>query len=262
MAMQLAGFETTYATHRGTTRTVFRRGTGPAVIVMHEIPGITPFVADFARIVADAGFTVYLPHLFGVPGKPARLPYVTRSLVRACIGREFVCLAKGSPSPITDWIRDLCHEARDACGGPGVGAVGMCLTGNFALALMVDDVVAAPVLSQPSLPFPVPLTGAKHDLAIDEDQLRAVKARVDAGCPVLGLRFHGDPLCPGERFDRLRKELGEGFEAIEIDPAHANPTGNKPPHSVLTTDLIDEEGQPTREARDRVLSFFAERLKP
>ena len=208
--MTLDGFHTTQATYRGVTRSVYRKGNGPAVVVMHEIPGITPAVATFAGVVADAGFSVYMPCLFGVPGKPPSVPYVVGQLARACIGREFVCLSRGRSSPITDWVRELCQQAHQECGGPGVGAIGMCLTGNFALALMVDDTVVAPVLSQPSLPISL-LQRGRRDLALDEDQLRRVKERVADGCPVIGLRFHGDPLCPSERFERLREELGDGF---------------------------------------------------
>jgi hypothetical protein len=79
---------------------------------------------------------------------------------------------------------------------------------------------------------------------------------------VLGLRFTRDPSSPPERFAHLRRELGDGFEGIEIPSDSvvdsANPTG---PHSVLTLDFRDVEGHPTVAARDRVLSFFAEQLR-
>jgi len=259
--MALAGFDQFSFTHDGATRTVYRRGSGPAVVIMHEIPGITPPVAEFARRVADAGFTAFLPHMFGTPGKPLSTLYMIEELARACISREFRVLAKGESSPITEWLRALCRRAHAECGGPGVGAIGMCLTGNFALALMVDETVMAPVLSQPSLPFP--LTKAhRAALHISDDELAAVKRRVQQGCPVLGLRFTADPACPPERFARLRRELGDGFEAIEIDSSPGNPHGiSKKAHSVVTNDLIDEEGHPTRAALERVLALFRERLQ-
>jgi len=258
--MALDGFSEFSFTHDGATRTVYRRGTGPGVVIMHEIPGITPQVAEFACRVADAGFTAYLPHMFGTPGKPISTPYIVGQLARACISREFSVLARGDASPITDWLRALCRQAHDECGGPGVGAVGMCLTGNFALALMVDDSVMAPVLSQPSLPFPV--TGAHRSaLHVSDEQLAVVKQRARHGCGVLGLRFSADPMCPGERFETLRRELGKGFEGIEIDSSPGNPHGiPRTAHSVLTTDLVDREGHPTRAALDRVLGLFRERL--
>ena len=146
--MTLDGFSSFSFTHDGKTRTVYQRGSGPGVVVMHEVPGITPPVAAFARRVADDGFSVYVPHLFGTPGKAETLPYALASMLRCCVSREFKVLAANESSPITDWLRALCRHAHAQCGGPGVGAIGMCMTGNFALALMVDPCVMAPVLSQ------------------------------------------------------------------------------------------------------------------
>jgi dienelactone hydrolase len=227
---------------------------------MHEIPGITPQVAEFGRRVAEAGFTAFLPHMFGTPGKPLSVPYVLREMGRACVSREFRVLARNESSPITDWLRALCRHAHAECGGAGVGAVGMCLTGNFALALMVDPSVMAPVLSQPSLPFGVS-PSHRAALHLSEGDLREAKRRAGEGCGVLGLRFTHDAMCPGTRFATLRREFGDGFEGIEIDSGPGNPHKIKRiAHSVLTTDLVDEEGHPTRAALERVLGFFRERL--
>ena len=259
--MNLDGFNTFQFAHDGATRSVYRRGQGPAVVIMHEIPGITPPVADFAKRVADAGFTAFMPHMFGTPGKPLGAGYVLGQMARACVSREFSVLARNEASPITNWLRALCRYAHQECGGPGVGAIGMCLTGNFALALMVDECVMAPVLSQPSLPFGI---SAAHRAAlhVSPEQLATIKQRAGDGCPVLGLRFTADPMCPGERFATLRRELGAAFEGIEIDSSSGNPHGiGRMAHSVVTNDLIDREGHPTRIALDRVLSFFRERLR-
>jgi dienelactone hydrolase len=259
--MALEGFAETQFGYQGTTRTVYRRGSGPGIVVMHEIPGITPQVAAFSRRVADAGFTVAMPNLFGTPGKPLSFPYVIGQMARACVSKEFSVLAARRASPITEWLRALARALHQEIGGRGVGAIGMCLTGNFALALAMDDCLMAPVLSQPSLPLPLGAERRKA-LHVTPEQLAHLKRRASAGnlC-VLGLRFSSDPLCPADRFETLRRELGKSFEGIEVDSKYANPDGNKPPHSVVTTDLIDEEGQPTRAALDRVLAFFAERLK-
>ena len=259
--MALDGFEEFSFTSEGASRSVYRRGSGPGVVVIHEIPGITPEVARFARWVAEDGFTAFVPHLFGTPGKPFSGGYVASQMVRACVSREFSVLARGESSPITDWLRALCRHVHRECGGPGVGAIGMCLTGNFALSLMVDDSVMAPVLSQPSLPFPVSRSH-RRALHLSEEDLTVVKGRVRTGCRVLGLRFTHDPLCPPERFQRLREELGDGFEAVEIDSGPGNPHGiGRTAHSVVTHDLVDEEGHPTRDALDRVLALFRERLR-
>ncbi len=260
-AAPLEGFTSAPFDHGGAERTVYRRGDGPGVVVMHEIPGITPEVARFARIVADDGFRVYLPHLFGTPDKPLSTGYLVGQMARACVSREFSVLARRASSPITDWLRALCRHAHAECGGPGVGAIGMCLTGNFALALMVDECVMAPVLSQPSLPFPLSRSH-KEALHVSDADLEIVRKRAAGGCGVLGLRFTSDPLVPEERFARLRRELGDGFESVEIDSSPGNPYGlPRSAHSVVTTELVDEAGHPTREALDRVLGLFRTRLR-
>ncbi len=257
----LAGFASFAFGEPDAKRIVYRRGSGPGIVVIHEIPGITPEVARFARRVADAGFSVYLPSLFGSPGRPFSVPYAAGQMARACISREFSVLARRASSPITDWLRALCRRAHAECGGKGVGAIGMCLTGNFALALMLDESVMAPVLSQPSLPLGV-TASHRAALHLSDADLDVVRRRASEGCPVLGMRFTADLLCTGARFETLRRELGGGFEAIEIDSGRGNPHGiPRTAHSVVTLDLVDEAGHPTREALDRMLSFFAERLR-
>jgi len=256
----LDGFEKTTFAAEGTTRTIYRTGSGPAVVVCSELPGITPKVAEFARTVADKGLTAVMPHLFGHDGRPPSAAYEASSLASACISREFTVLGTGKTSPITIWLRALAAEEHRRCGGPGVGAVGMCFTGGFALAMMVDDVMVAPVLSQPSLPFPV---SRRHrwDLGISAADAERVRERAAAGTCVLGLRFTNDRTSPAARFDHLRELLGDAFIAVELDSSRDNPHGHRPmAHSVLTEDLDDRPGTPTREALDQVLTFFAERL--
>jgi dienelactone hydrolase len=244
----------------GKHRTVYRKGTGPAVIIMHEVPGITPQVARFARYVVDAGMTAFMPHLFGVPGKPVSRAYATAEMARACISREFRVLAENRSSPIVDWLRALARRAYDEIGGKGVGAVGMCLTGNFALTMALDSFLLAPVLSQPSLPLPLTRRKAAAVHASPEALANARRRHAEEGLTVLGLRFVGDPICRRERFDTFRRELGPAFEAIEIPDSAANPAASKPPHCVLSLHLIDRAGEPTRAALDGVIGFLRERL--
>ncbi len=260
MVDPLDGFEKGPFSAEGKTRAVYRMGSGPAVIVISEMPGITPHVADFGRKVAAIGCTAVLPHVFGDDGRRPTAGYTVGSLARACISSEFTCLALKKTSPITTWLRALAKAEHETCGGPGVGAVGMCFTGGFALGMMVDDVVVAPVLSQPSVPFPV---SKRHrwDLGISDADLKRVQERVAAGTCVLGLRFTGDRMSPPQRFEHLREVLGDGFIAVEIDSSAGNPYGHKSmAHSVLTEDLDDREGTPTRAALDQVLAFFTDRL--
>jgi dienelactone hydrolase len=263
----LHDFERTTFTADGKTRDVFRRGSGPAVIVIAEMPGITPKVLGFARRVSDIGLTAVVPHLYGRPGydplghgRARAGAYMLSSIVPACVSREFTVMATGKTSPVVSWLRALAAAEHERCGGPGVGAVGMCFTGGFALAMAVDDRMLAPVLSQPSLPMGI---GSKHKHTIDISRadLDIVKQRCAAeGLQVIGLRFKGDSFVPAERFEFLRKELGDAFVAVELDDDAANPDAVMKPHSVLTEHLIDEAGQPTRDALDKVLDLFRTRL--
>lgn len=246
--------------YRGKSRGVFRRGTGPAVIVIAEVPGITPEVVAFADRVHELGCTAVLPHLFGVPGEPASVRNATQVLAWCCVSREFATFATGKTSPVTEWLRALGRHELARSGGPGIGAVGICMTGGFALAMMVDDSVLAPVLSQPSLPFPVSKRH-RRDLGISAADLEVVRERASAGVEVLGLRFSGDIACPPERFARLREELGDAFVGVEIPSSPDNPHGiRRRAHSVLTDDFVDEPGHPTRDALDQVLAFLRARL--
>lgn len=257
MSDPFEGFERLELTFLDQQRSVWFAGDGPPVIVMHEVPGLHPRVIDFSRRLVDAGLSVYMPSLFGTPGKPFGRLYSVRTLARACVSREFSTWATGQTSPITDWLRELARHAEAEMQSP-VGAVGMCLTGGFALAMMVEECVRAPVLSQPSLPFPIT---ARHrrDLGIDDATLERIREREDV-C-VLGLRFTRDPLVPAARFERLRQELGDRFIAVEIDSSPGNPHKiSRTAHSVLALDLVDEPGHPTRDALEQVIEFFREQL--
>lgn len=265
----LTGFDRGTFTHDGVTREVLRCGTGPAVIVIAEIPGITPKVLEFAERVAAIGCTAVLPVLFGTPGRaaaPAAVGrwksrrYLASSMGKVCVSREFTVLATGKSSPVVTWLRALAAHEHLRCGGPGVGAVGMCLTGGFALAMAADERLVAPVLSQPSMPLPITKSRAAG-IDISAEDLAVVRGRCERdGLQVMGLRFRGDRLVPGDRFAFLRRELGDAFLAVELDDGDAKPDTGLPPHSVLTEHLIDEPGQPTRAALDAVLDLFRSRL--
>jgi dienelactone hydrolase len=230
------------------------------VIVIHEIPGITPLVAAFGQKVAARGMTAVLPNLFGTPGRPVTIPYVLSSFARACISSEFTVLATNRTSPVVSYLRELAKDEHAKCGGPGVGAVGMCLTGGFALAMSVDPTIVAPALSQPSLPLP---TNAlrRRSLGLSDSDYNKVKNRAADNLCVMGLRFSGDTKSPADRFVRLRADLGENFIGVEIDSSPSNPWGYpKNAHSVLTEHYSDVEGSPTQVAVDQLLEFFATRL--
>lgn len=248
--------------HGAWTRQVFLRGEGPAVIVIHEIPGLHPLVFRFANRLVDAGFTVYLPSLFGKPGRAVSIPYALRSFAEViCIRREFDVWSANRSSPIVDWLRALARLGLQECGGKGVGAIGMCLTGNFALAMMTEPAVIAPALAEPSLPLPI--GGARRAaLGVSPEELACAKRRLrDENLQMIGLRFKGDPYVPPERFETLRGEFGERFRAIELNAESAEPSAPKPAHSVLTVHLRDDDPQgETRLAEGQVIAFFQQAL--
>ncbi|MBN9683442.1 MULTISPECIES: dienelactone hydrolase family protein [unclassified Corallococcus] len=260
----LDDFERRTITLQSTPRAVYVAGRGPAVIVMAEMPGISPHVARFARWVRDAGFTVYMPSLFGRDGAYPRAEAGLAVMKRACVSAEFRAFAANASSPVTQWLRALASLAHQECGGPGVGAIGMCFTGNFALSMMLEPAVLAPVLCQPSLPLDAP--GA---IQIAPEEAAAVKERLEReDLTVLAYRFDGDRFCTAQRFAAYAEALGPRFQPRVLPSSSANPS--PPPfferivggaHSVVTAHLIDAAGEPTLAARDEILSFFARRLR-
>ncbi len=197
-----------------------------------------------------------MPHMFGEVGKPPTTWYSIRSIASACISREFRAFAANQSSPIVDWLRELARHAHKECGGKGVGAIGMCFTGNFALNLMLEPAVLAPVLSQPSLPL-----GKAGGMHISPDELGCIKKRLDQeDLSVLAYRFEGDSFCQAARFDDYQQALGDRFKPRVLPAGSARPDTGMSPHSVVTMHLIDEAGQPTREAVDEILAFYQARL--
>jgi len=247
------------------TRPVYLRGSGPAVIVIHEMPGLHPLVLRFATRVAAAGMTVFCPHLFGDAGKEIRPLSSLGTMIRGiCIRREFAAWAADRSSPIVDWLRALAKQAHAECGGRGVGAVGMCFTGNFALAMMTEPSVVAPVLSQPSLPMAIGPGGKKRGAAmgVSPAEIKCARQRLeDEDLTMLGLRFEGDAYVPPERFAALQAALGPRFEGVVLDPKDAAPnTMMSMAHSVLTIHLNDADPDgPTKQVEERVIAFFKQR---
>ena len=249
----------------GVAKRVHVAGHGPAIIVMSEMPGISPEVARFARWVRDAGFAVYMPSLFGRDGAVPGAEEGLAVFKQACVSAEFRALAAGQSSPVTQWLRALARLAHRECGGRGVGAVGMCFTGNFALTMMLEPALLAPVLCQPSLPLNDPA-----GLEIAPQEIGAVRDRLERDdLTVLAYRFAGDRFCRAERFAAYAAALGDRFVARVLPDSAAN-TDVAPffalrvacPHSVVTAHLIDAAGEPTIAARDEILAFLARRLSP
>jgi dienelactone hydrolase len=227
----------------GTTHPTYRKGSGPGVIVIHEVPGLTADVIGFGEEVVAAGFTVVMPHLFGKPETGAGPLAIAGTLRQVCVSKEFTKLATRETSPVAGWLRSLARELHAELGGPGVGALGMCFTGGFALAMMVDESTVAPVVCQPSVPF-VGSAARAADLNLSPADAEVVRRRAGEGCAVLGVRYASDPLV-GARFDTLTSLIGDAFIRVELEGRG---------HSTVTEHR-------SQQAVDAVLAFFGERLR-
>jgi dienelactone hydrolase len=250
------------------SRTVFCLGKGPGVVLMHELPGLTEYVANFGRAIAAEGYTIYMPVMFGIAFPEG----VGRSVnaLGVCINREFMLFSKRTSSPITDWLRALCSEVHERCGGPGVAAIGLCLSGGFVLSMMVDKSVIAPVMSEPSLPICLPRDWQKASqaaLGISPEELETAKQRSRAeDIPVIGLRFSNDWICPARRFETLEQQFGDHFIKIEIPSEKGNPYEiPATAHSVLTEDYHSLKKYielfPDKDPRKQVIAFLDRQLK-
>lgn len=257
----LSGWSVAPFTGGGYTHDVYRKGAGPGVVLIPEIPGIHPGVLGLGNHLVDNGFTVAMPSLFGEPGKPVSMGYVFATIARACVAREFAALAMNKERPVSLFLRALARDLNASTPGRGVGVIGQCFTGGFALAAAVDDSVLAPVLSQPSVPLPLG-AARRRDPGLSVAELTTVADRCTTdGLCAMGLRFSEDKMAPGERFTTLKQRLGDAFEVIEIDSGPGNEYGfGKMAHSVLTDEVRETDGHPAYEARKRVVEFLTQRL--
>ena len=245
----------------GFTYDVYRKGAGPGVVLIPEMPGIHPGVLALGNHLVDNGFTVVIPSLYGTPGAPAVRAGALGVIARGCVAKEFAAFATNKDRPISHYLRALARDLNAKTPGRGVGVIGQCFSGGFALAAAVDDSVLAPVMSQPSLPMPL-TPRQRADSGVTDAELKIIEKRAaDEGLCALGLRFSGDPLVPAERFRTLKDRLGDAFEVIELDSAKGNPGGfGRMAHSVLTLEVRETPGNPAYAARKRVVEFLKERL--
>ena len=245
----------------GFTYDVYRKGAGPGVVLIPEMPGIHPGVLALGNHLVDNGFTVVIPSLYGTPGAPALRAGALGVIARGCVAKEFAAFATNKDRPISHYLRALARDLNAKTPGRGVGVIGQCFSGGFALAAAVDDSVLAPVMSQPSLPMPL-TPRQRADSGVTDAELKIIEKRAaDEGLCALGLRFSGDPLVPAERFRTLKERLGDAFEVIELDSAKGNPGGfGRMAHSVLTLEVRETPGNPAYAARKRVVEFLKERL--
>ena len=257
----LTGWSVAPFTGGGYTHDVYRKGEGPGVVLIPELPGIHPGVLGLGNHLVDNGFTVVIPSLFGEPGRAITAGYVLPAITRACVTREFAAFATNKQRPVSVFLRALARDLNKSTPGKGVGVIGQCFTGGFALAAAVDESVLAPVLSQPSVPLPL-TPRQRRDPGVSELELNAFADRAaNEGLCAMGLRFSEDRTAPGERFATLKERLGDAFEVIEINSGPGNEHGfSRMAHSVLTGEVREVDGQPAYEARKRVVEFLTQRL--
>ena len=258
----LTGWTASPFSAAGFTHDVYRKGEGPGVVLIPEMPGIHPGVLALGNHLVDNGFTVACPVACTARRARRRVrPGMVPVMLRGCVAKEFAAFATNADRPVAHYLRALARDLNEKTPGKGVGVIGECWSGGFALAAAVDDSVLAPVLSQPSLP--IGLTAKqKRDPGLSEAELKIVEQRAaNEGLCALGLRFSEDPLSPGERFKTLKDRLGDAFEVIEINSKKGNEHGfGKMAHSVLTLEVREVDGHPAYEARKRVVEFLTQRL--
>ncbi|HEY6131796.1 MAG TPA: dienelactone hydrolase family protein [Halioglobus sp.] len=245
---QSAPFTATCSNGVTVTHAVYRRGSGAPVMIIQELPGIGPETLRLADEFVARGFAIVLPHLFG----PLEKISTGGNLLRVfCMRREFSLFETKRSSPIVDWLKALCREVQVQGNARGVGVIGMCLTGNFAISLMADDSVLAAVSSQPSMPLM-----KATELHMSAQEIADVRRRIDATAPIHAYRFAGDPVCNAAKYQAIDKTFND--DGVTRVVTHTLPGKG---HSVLTLDFVDQEGHPTREALNEILQYFAAQLQ-
>lgn len=256
----LAGWQSAPFEAHGVRHEVLRRGTGPGVVLVPELPGATPAVMALANRLVEAGFRVAVPSVIGDPGRAPSGGYLAGSIARMCVSREFAAFARRADRPVARFLRSLARDLHAECGGPGVGVIGMCFSGGFALAAAAEPAVLAPVLSQPAMPPPIGAGKVATGLSAHEEAVIARRVEVDGLC-AMGLRFTRDRAVPDERFATLAALVGPGWRAFEIDSSPGNPDAiPERSHSVLTDPSAEVPGHPTQRANDAVVAFLREQL--
>jgi dienelactone hydrolase len=227
---------------------IYERGDGQPVIIMQELPGIGMETLHLADRLNEAGFRVVIPHIFGPLGKVSMAGNFGRLF---CMRRQFHLFERNASSPIIDWLRALCIDVRTRTGTTGVGVIGMCLTGNFAITLMAEDSVLAGVASQPAMPIFV----APKSLHMTDQEAEKARQALTAKGPMLAYRFEGDPLCSATKFNAINDRFNDP-EKERIKLVTLPGKG----HSVLTLDFVDENGHPSHDALEEIIVYFGDKL--
>ncbi len=255
-------------THGDLTKTVYELPPAPdaedagAVVVLHELPGLSAETFRLGRLLSGAGLHVYLPLMFGEAGEKAPVT----NLWRLNFSSEWSLLDKDDGGEILPWLAALCAEVSRLHGGDGIGVVGMCLSGSLPIALLREPAVVAPVVSQPSLPLCAWTEARKAAAGIHASDLELAKRRVDEeGIEILAFRFELDDISPPERLASLADSFGDGFLDRTVTCFEYSGDGwrlEEDAHSVLTAEYCDVPGHPSKRRVDETIAFLKRRLAP
>ncbi len=241
----------------------------PPLLILPELAGFSPGLRLFAERLIEARFQVVVPWLFGPLGTRAPL----RNAVRLCISREFANLRAGVSSPVTTWLRALAAHISRHTGGAPIGAIGMCLTGAFAIPLVIDPQVVAAVAAQPSVPlspwflaFGLGRVRRLSRLNVGGDDIARARARLDAGAShLLAVRCRADRICPEAKIERLRREFPHGLEVREYAGVDTRNRLGGRPHATFTKEYRLEPDAPadhhSRQAFADLVAFFDRHLR-
>ncbi|WP_159453141.1 dienelactone hydrolase family protein [Pseudooctadecabacter jejudonensis] len=222
---------------------VSKTGTKP-LIILHELPGMSPSFLDFCCRMAGEGFKVYMPLLYMTPGTEMG----AARMLGFCLSREFRALFAADPAtkarPISMWLRELAVEVAAQNGGAKTGVIGMCMTGGFAIAAIAEPSVKAVVSCQPSAPF---FTGIETLGLSDRERADVRNGLSGKAMPcVKAYRYQRDHLCRSTHLEAAAEILGSYFERHPDLPGKG--------HATLTTNSASDAVY-----RD-ALAFLRERL--
>jgi dienelactone hydrolase len=241
----------------------------PPVLLLPELAGFSPGLILFAERLIDARFRIFVPWLFGPLGVRAPL----RNGIRLCVSREFANLRAGVSSPVTTWLRALTAHISQHSGGTPVGAIGMCLTGAFAIPLVIDPHVVAAIAAQPAVPLSPLFTafgiGREEKLSrlnVSDGEIAQARARLEAGqAHLLSVRCRSDRICPRAKIERLRREFPVGLEIREYADASTRNSLGERPHATFTKEYRLAPNAPadhhSRQAFADLVAFFDTHLR-
>jgi dienelactone hydrolase len=267
----LAGYEQFFFESQGIGHPVYYAGKpgDPMLLLLQEIAGFSPGLLLFAERLTNAGFRVSIPWIFGPFGRRAPV----RNAIRLCVSREFANLREGVSAPIATWMRALAAHLSSSNGGARIGAIGMCLTGAFAIPLVIDPSIAAAVAAQPSVPlsflhlaFGTRARWRMRALNVADATIAEARKRLNAGAArMMAVRCRADRICPREKIERLMQEFPVGLEVREYEEPDARNRVGERPHATFTKEYRIEPDAPadhhSRQAFADLVAFFDRYLR-